>query len=120
MANKTKSLLYKAGSYFLFMFIGITTWAQSVAVTGIVRDATNTPLQGASVLLEGTKKGVVTDVNGAYTIAVMPGSNTIVVTYVGMQEQKQTVSVNTTQFGFNGGYYYSSLVFDISNLLTKK
>jgi iron complex outermembrane receptor protein len=25
-------------------------------------------------------------------------------------------SRNATQFGFNGGYYYTSLVFDIGNL----
>ena len=61
----------------LFVFISIqlallgmsNMSAQTVAVSGVVKDAvTNEPLIGATVMVKGTTNGVPTDVNGNYSI----------------------------------------------------
>ena len=56
------------GILMLFLiFIVQFTNAQNTIITGVVSDAFGT-LPGASVIIEGTAKGTVTDLNGIYTI----------------------------------------------------
>jgi iron complex outermembrane receptor protein len=93
-------MIYDASAFVrkgLFLFISflfsLVVFAQNTTIRGTVKDPSGLPLQGASVVIEGTKKGVVTDANGAYAINVTPGNYTIVITYVGMQQQKQLVDV---------------------------
>jgi Ca-activated chloride channel homolog len=51
--------------------------------SGTVRDDTGNPIVNATVLIKGTKKGVSTDYNGAFSIEV-PGEGTVlVVSFVG-------------------------------------
>nr|WP_314559367.1 von Willebrand factor type A domain-containing protein [uncultured Capnocytophaga sp.] len=57
----------------LFLAIG-NLWAQEFEVTGIVTQASDkTPLLYASVVIKGTIEGVVTDMEGKYTIKVKKG-----------------------------------------------
>lgn len=42
-------------------------------VTGLVKDIDNSPLPGATVTVEGTSKGVVTDLDGKFTIKLEGG-----------------------------------------------
>lgn len=51
------------------------------------------PIVGASVLVQGTKKGTVTDVNGKFTIEV-PAGKKIKVSYLGMETQTLTPKAN--------------------------
>ena len=41
----------------------------SVPVSGIVMDDTNEPVSGAAVMVKGTTTGVITDIDGRYTIS---------------------------------------------------
>ena len=53
----------------------------------------NEPLIGATILQEGTTNGVVTDVDGNYTIEVKDASKaTLVISYIGMVTQKHPVN----------------------------
>ena len=54
----------------------------TVTVSGTVVDADGEPVIGASVLEKGTKRGIATDINGAYSLKVAPGA-TLTVSYVG-------------------------------------
>ena len=83
----------KAFFIFLFLCLSVAAFAQNTTIRGSVKDPNGLPLQGASVLIESTKKGVLTDANGNYIISMPPGNYTVVITYVGMQQQKQTVNV---------------------------
>lgn len=56
---------------------------KAVTVEGIVTDGEGEPLIGASVIVKGSATGVLTDVNGKYSI-VAPPSGVLVVSYVGM------------------------------------
>lgn len=70
-----------------------TAFAQS-KVSGTVKDETGYALPGATVLIKGTKQGVVTDVNGNYEIAVPEGA-TLEYSFLGYlsQEVKPSGSV---------------------------
>lgn len=46
-------------------------WAQNVKVTGTVTDKAGEPLVGVYVLVQGTKAGATTDVNGKYSISAL-------------------------------------------------
>ena len=74
-----------------------TALAQNFRVKGtIVSAEDNEPLIGATILQEGTTNGVVTDVDGNYTIEVKGASKaTLVISYVGMVTQKHPVNAQT-------------------------
>ena len=55
-------------------------------MTGTVTDVLGEPLIGASVLVQGTSNGVITNIDGKYSIQVTP-ENTLEFSYVGMQKQ---------------------------------
>ena len=68
----------------LAMFVfGINANAQQTSVSGIVKDAkTGETILGASVLEKGTSKGVITNIDGVFTISVSPNA-TLVIKYLG-------------------------------------
>jgi TonB-dependent starch-binding outer membrane protein SusC len=68
----------------LVMFVfGVSANAQQISVSGIVKDAASgEPILGASVIEKGTTKGVITNINGAFTISVASNA-TLTVKYIG-------------------------------------
>ena len=63
-----------------------SAFAQTKTVTGTVTDAANEPLIGASVLVQGTSTGTITDMDGKYSISVTP-EDVLAFSYVGMTSQ---------------------------------
>jgi len=76
---------------FLFLLSFQYSLGQQV-VTGTVSSETG-PIPGASVVIEGTTNGVLTDFDGNYAIEVSQG-DVLVASYVGFTSQKLTVSGN--------------------------
>jgi len=78
--------------FLMFMlFIG-TLKAQNVPVSGKVTSATDKqPIPGVTVVIKGTSKGTVTDVNGSFSLDA-PSGGVLVFSFVGMQ--KQEVPIN--------------------------
>jgi TonB-linked SusC/RagA family outer membrane protein len=66
--------------------------AQQKTLTGTVTDQTGQPIPGVSVLVMGTLQGVVTDVNGNYSIPNTPNDATLQFSFVGMKSQEIEVS----------------------------
>lgn len=93
MIQHAKGLLRKAGLLFLTVFTSLLVFAQTTTVRGVVRDPSGLPLNGASVVLEGTRRGTVTNSDGSFTIAAPPGNYTLVITYVGLQPQRVSIDV---------------------------
>jgi len=56
--------------------------AQDVFVTGTLTDETGAPMIGANVIVKGTQRGVVTDIDGKYNINAPVGS-ILVINYIG-------------------------------------
>ena len=67
---------------------------QSKKVTGVVSDAMG-PVIGATVMEKGTSTGVVTDMDGQFTISVKPGA-TLQISYVGYVTREVKVGNSST------------------------
>ena len=71
----------------IFGFLSINSFAQN-SLTGILTDtSTNEPLIGATIVIKGTTKGTITDVDGKFTLDV-PSQSTLVVSYVGYKQKE--------------------------------
>ncbi len=92
MRNKAKSLLV----LLCLCLSGSAVLAQAMkTVTGVVQDAQGTPLVGASVKESGGKTTVLTDNNGGFSLSVKQNA-TILVSYVGFQENSMKVGAGST------------------------
>jgi TonB-linked SusC/RagA family outer membrane protein len=67
-----------------------------MSVTGTVRDVNNEGIPGVSVVLEGTNKGTVTDMKGAYQISVTGNNDVLIFSSVGMETVREEVGTRTT------------------------
>ena len=79
----------------LFSLLIVGAYAQNKTVTGTVIDFTGEPVIGASVLVNGTTNGTITDLNGKFTLSNVPAKGTITVTYIGYKKQEISVAGNT-------------------------
>lgn len=59
---------------------------QAKKITGTVVDENGEAVIGASVVVKGTSKGTITDINGSFSLDVAPGT-TLNVTYIGFAKQ---------------------------------
>ena len=67
-------------------------------ITGIVLDkATNEPVIGASVVVKGTNKGTITDLDGNFSIDATTGQY-IQISYLGYETYEQRVSANSDSY----------------------
>ncbi|REG90415.1 TonB-linked SusC/RagA family outer membrane protein [Algoriphagus antarcticus] len=72
------------------LFIINFSFAQESMIEGKVIDANNEPLPGATVLVKGTSRGTVTDIDGTYSIQASPGE-TLVFSFVGYEEHEKII-----------------------------
>lgn len=72
--------------FFAFM-LPIDTLAQNIQLNGTVTDVSGESVIGASVLEKGTTNGVITDIDGNFTLSVSPKA-TIIISYVGYAPQE--------------------------------
>lgn len=69
-------------------------FAQTGSIKGKVFDETSQPLPGATITIDGTTLGSVTDANGNFTISgVNPGNYTLTAKFIGYVASKQTIKV---------------------------
>ncbi len=78
----------------LFVLFVNSVMAQN-SITGTVKDETGGPLPGASVVVKGTTQGVITDINGKFTLSV-PANARLVISFVGMNTSEVNVGANKT------------------------
>ncbi|MBN1184283.1 MAG: TonB-dependent receptor, partial [Bacteroidales bacterium] len=71
---------------------------QPLSVSGKVTDSSGDPLPGVTVIIKikGTTQGTITDVDGEYTLAGIPGNGTLIFSFVGMKTQEIPVAGKTT------------------------
>ena len=73
--------MYRAYALAL-LFAGSAGAQETKTIKGMVRDVTGEPLIGASVIEKGTNNGVITDVDGNFTLTV-PADATLSIAYMG-------------------------------------
>ena len=60
---------------------------QQIKVSGVVKDAMGEPVIGASIQEKGTSNGIITDINGNFSLSVNQGA-TLVISYIGFKTQE--------------------------------
>lgn len=65
---------------------------KSIIVTGVVTSEGGEPIIGATVQVKGTSTGVITDIDGRYTITVPDGNSILSVSFIGYQSQEIKVN----------------------------
>ena len=77
----------------IVMFLMVNTInAQKRTVSGSVKDDTSQPLPGATIFIEGTTQGTVTDFDGNYTLSLPEGAFKLVFSFVGYSSQTINVT----------------------------
>jgi hypothetical protein len=85
----------------LLITLGTDLYAQESPVSGIVTDQDG-PVPGVNILLKGTTRGTVTDLNGNYTIST-PSDATLIFSSIGYTAQeipvggRSNINVNLIQ-----------------------
>ena len=77
---------------FIWMSGGGVVWAQQTW-SGTITDENGLPLPGATVIVENTNRGVVSDFDGNFSIQANQGE-IIVISYIGYQSQRLTIGGN--------------------------
>ena len=78
------------------ILMGGVAFAQQ-QVSGTVRDAKGEPVIGAGIVVEGTQNGVVTDIDGHWTLSV-PTNSTLVASCIGYTDVKVKVSAGQSVY----------------------
>jgi hypothetical protein len=69
-------------------------WAQAQQVQGTVLDETGSPLPHASIQIEGTTSGTLTDQDGRYTLRLaQPGSYVLIYRYIGYKTAQRSLNL---------------------------
>jgi len=68
---------------------------QQKTITGKVKDNTGVGLPGVSVVLKGTSIGVITEMDGKYSLSNVPENATLQFSFVGMKSQEVKVGTQT-------------------------
>jgi len=85
---------YKLKILFLLLLVAgaLSVAAQeTLSISGTVVDEHNDPVIGAGVVVKGTTRGVITDINGTYTIQA-PANATLKFSFVGMGDVEEAVN----------------------------
>ncbi|UXP33821.1 TonB-dependent receptor [Reichenbachiella agarivorans] len=81
----------------LLSLIGFGAYSQEIVVRGLITEGVSgEPLPGATVLIEGTTQGTISDVNGEFTLRLLPGSKSILVKYLGYKDFTTTIDAATS------------------------
>src|SRR5690242_11959316 len=81
----------------LFLISALSVSAQDFHVSGKVTGEDGTALIGVTVSVKGNKaKAVVTDAAGAFSITLPSGKETLILTYVGFNDQEIAVENRNT------------------------
>ena len=83
----------------LFFFLGSATFQsfaqQSKTISGVITDETNSGVPGASIVIEGTSTGTVTDLDGKYSIRAS-SNDVLIISFIGYKKQRINVGDQTS------------------------
>jgi len=94
MKRLTTRVLYTIG--ICLFFVQIFAQKNIGRIDGrVLEKDTKSPLWGATILLEGTQKGTLTDSKGQFSLSNVPNNATLLIRYVGYLEQR--VPINSSK-----------------------
>ncbi|WP_319502170.1 TonB-dependent receptor [uncultured Draconibacterium sp.] len=81
----------------LMVIWGVPTFGQNIAVSGEVKSQRDGEfLPGVSIVVKGTSRGTITDVDGKYALQDVPGDGVLVFSFVGMKKTEIEVAGRST------------------------
>jgi len=98
MNKKLSVIKFIAFIVITFFALEVSATGQSqIKVTGIVTDAsTGDPLPGVNIVIKNSVIGVLSDINGKYSIEITDPATVLVFSFVGYQQQEIQVAGRTT------------------------
>ena len=111
-----------AGLFFLWpdYFLQWHPFAQDLTVKGKVTDTTGETVIGANVTVKGTTNGIITDIDGNYTLSGVKPSSVLVFSFIGYKTQeipcsgRQEIKAGCRRSFTCNIYLFSSLICFIS------
>lgn len=83
------SILKRQVLFVLFAFAAtLCAFAQNKTITGLVVDGNGESIIDASVLVKGTTNGIITDIDGKFTLNDVPEAGVIQISYIGYKTQE--------------------------------
>lgn len=79
----------------LFLFQSTIELSAQVSISGKVTSTDGEPLIGASIVVQGTSTGTVTDIDGNYEISVPEDATTLIISYLGYDPQEVEIGGRT-------------------------
>lgn len=92
--KQNSNLLKSLGTLLLLVLFALQANAQNLTVTGTVTDKFG-PVIGASIVVEGTTNGCITDIDGNYILNDVPAKGTLTFSYIGYVTQSIPVAGKT-------------------------
>lgn len=109
--QKVASYLRKVLTLTVFITLCTGIGAQQRKVSGQVVDSDGEPLPGAGVMVEGTSRGVATDLEGYFTIEAS-ASDYLIASFIGYRDQRVRASENniTIVLSYDGNFLEETVV----------
>ena len=104
-----KKIIFILAGLFLF---SIVAFSQKIRVSGFVYECwgeVSEPARGAEVREKGTTNGVLTDIEGRYTLEVNRGA-TIVASFIGCDSEEKVVDKAHIDFHLTADWYLMSRI----------
>ena len=79
-------------------------------VSGVATDETGEPLVGASIVVKGTSTGVVTDIDGKFSLKLPSSGNILVVSYVGFNSKEIAITSSNINISLQEGNALNEVV----------
>ena len=73
-----------------------TVAMQQKSITGVVKDESGAPIPGVTIVVKGSTRGALSDLDGKYQINLNAGDKVLVFSFVGMKSQEVTIGDQRT------------------------
>ncbi len=93
---KRSTLIQYSFGIIAFLLLSLTTLAQERRISGMVQDAKNNPLEGATVSVKNSKVNTISKADGKFEITVPDGKSVIIVSFVGYEPVTINIGQNQT------------------------
>ena len=84
--------MIKRNVLFILLLLANLSLMAQIKITGVVIDRGNQPIQGATVVVKGTTVGIVTNLDGKFTVDVPSGSTTLLFSFIGFTAQEVVIN----------------------------
>lgn len=86
--KRTKLCLCRSLLLMTGLLFAVASFAQDLTVKGKVTDTTGETVIGANVTVRGTTNGIITDIDGNYTLSGVKPSSVLVFSFIGYKTQE--------------------------------